>query len=227
MKAKEFIIEGPLDLEEPRMSSRHDQMYQAGRQEHSNPDQLSRGETDNSAKFLGKGIEAVAVTYDSKVGVFKIVGPPEGLKNNSHLQYLLACKKYAAGNPYLPRVESMKAFQSTIYNRIMYVVKMEELFSLREAPEKELRFIMSSLNPSASVDNTGQSQLCAIVTETVSRILENYTKTTDQNLIQARRIINSIIKKLKYAGLDIHTGNIMIRRTQHGAQLVLNDPLVN
>ena len=196
----------------------------------------------NKAKRVGGGIEAVVIKYDASHEVVKILGTNAKLSRCAHLQYLLACKKYASSNPYLPRIESIKTvnYDGT---RLLYTIAMEELDEFNWIEDEEYNVILNKLFGEPDESETrevfkGSSFLpsnnddASDVARAISKIIRsgNFKGVIDKQFIQAAQIIRAVADRVSPKRgidnlIDVHSGNVMIRRTAVGPQLVITDPL--
>ena len=202
-------------------------------------------------RYMGNGAEAVVIKAPDHPEVIKIVGNDIALKQNSSLQYALACQKYADSNPFLPRVHSIKKFknprpyegQDLEYVefedvKYYYVIHMEELLDLREIETDNGDLLRVLANKTfAGAERRIQSfatdeiadWMCAMVVMIVKH--PDSAKSLgitikDKGLIAASTLIKNIERKTD-GYLDIHIDNVMVRIGPHGPQLVITDPLCN
>jgi hypothetical protein len=176
------------------------------------------------AARLGAGIEAVVIKYDASHEVCKILGTDASLAQCASLQYLLACKKYANSNPYLPRVESIKT--SVHEGRILYTITMEALEEMKNCSETDADAMLTKMYGMS--DDSGSDSMA--IAASIRNVMGGWTKGVDPLLLQASKIIRAVANKVDPKGgfknlADLHPGNMMIRRTSTGPQLVITDPL--
>lgn len=152
-------------------------------------------------------------------------------------------------NRYLPRVYKITKNKNPDSEYVAYVFKVEKLIKLSSLSEDESIALLSSfIKPDEIykeyIDFTGDK----ITDETIKRNYESilyyalkYVDSvfvgniddnsfiTDDELIAAIRILKRYVAEqfngnFRRAGADLHDGNFMARRTQHGLQLVISDP---
>lgn len=252
MRAKEFIFEAPLPQETDKDKARvHTDVWNHDYEEPGWPRKgtlfgkgtqadLAKIKNDNhfldrdellsnvGARHMGSGMEATVIKYDANHEVVKILGTDSSLADCAHLQYLLACKKYATSNPYLPRIESIKT-NNYYGDRLLYTIAMETLEELAKVSVEDLDAMLTKMygmaDYSASADISTD-----MVTSSVRNVIEGFTKGVDPLLVQAGKIIKAVAAKVDPEGGfgnlgDLHSGNMMVRRTSTGPQLVITDPL--
>jgi len=174
---------------------------------------------------LGAGMEAVVIKYNASHEVCKILGTNAILAQCASLQYLLACKKYANSNPYLPRVESIKT--SVTEGRTLYTITMEALEELTNCSETDSDAMLTKMYGMSDDSGADSSAIAASIRNV---IMNGWTTGVDPLLVQAAQIIRAVANKVDPRGGvknvgDLHPGNMMIRRTSVGPQLVITDPL--
>ena len=245
MRAKDFIIETPLPAEQDStLAKTHGKMW--GHEYYKPGIYRNEAEWENDfdpatkydseaasnrlikkkqATKLGKGVEALVIKYDASHEVCKILGTDATLAQCAHLQYLLACKKYANSNPYLPRVESINT--SVHEGRIMYTIVMEALEEMRRCSETDADAMLTKMYGMSDDSGATSTEIASSVRNVV---VGGWEKGVDPLLIQAGKIIRAVSAKVDPKGgvrnlADLHPGNMMIRRTNTGPQLVITDPL--
>ncbi len=243
MKASEFLTEKPIA---PVATDRRDLYQQAWRNEFVRPGELrvdvddeydANGEPfgDNTGiKKLGTGAEATVVKHKDENAVVKIFGTTQQIKHNAHLQYLLATKKYAAGNPYLPRVLSIQELPhpSDEHPDIKgYAIRIERLWHLAEVPD-DARMDMLHKIYGDKVDPDTKVNFPSDFATAVRAGVLNKMPIIDPYFKQAANIIIGVYNKINTQQsftdvFDLHSNNMMFRRTQFGWQLVISDPLYN
>lgn len=242
MRAREFIVEGPL---EPVPQEKRQFYRDAWRHEFVAPGELwddyiedrpddMRNPFRAGTRVLGTGAEATVVKTSNSNGVFKIIGSFQQLGQSAHLQFLLATKKYANANPYLPRVLSANAMpriSGTDRNVHGFVVKTERLWPLGDCTKGELRLMAGKIYGKDFIPEfENYNQFAKYIKRGINGILTG--SIIDPAFKQAAELVIAVAKKMnsKYpidALIDLHEGNLMIRRTQFGVQLVISDPLYN
>lgn len=155
MRAKEFIIEGPIDQTPQEKRKFYRDVYA---HQYIDPGDLWDDGVDcdrpdtirnpftaaNKTKLLGAGAEAAVVKSDDENGVTKILGTYHQLSQNAHLQYLLATKKYSISNPYFPRILSISKMPniSRTNKKIQgFIIRTERLYELESASKDEINMM--------------------------------------------------------------------------------------
>lgn len=188
---------------------------------------------DENVEVLGKGYEAIAFRYKDKPNIIKMIGSDDDIKEIPYAQYVLLSKKYFRENPYFPRVFQVSKTEVSqditdpnehewTTPKNVYMFKMEELEPLDTISADQL---------TAMYNRTFGSEPIAIsahvIADSVERLLRGRPpiKGTDPLLIKAVDLIKKVQARTK-ANIDLHIGNMMVRRTSVGPQLVITDPLV-
>jgi hypothetical protein len=188
----------------------------------------------SGAKVLGTGAEAAVIKTSNSNGVFKVIGTYLQLGKSAHLQFLLATKKYANSNPYLPRVLSANAMpriSGKDANVHGFVIKTERLWPLGECTKGELRLMAGKIYGNDFIPEfEDYNQFAKYVKRGINGSLTR--SIIDPAFKQAAQMVIAVAKKMNSeysidALIDLHEGNLMVRRTQFGVQLVLSDPLYN
>jgi hypothetical protein len=249
MRADEFIVEGPL---EPVPQEKRQFYRNVWRNEYVAPGEL-RADVDsdddeyeeylqsknpftaaNQVRRMGTGAEAAVIKHDNENGVIKVIGSFQQLGQSAHLQFLLATKKYANSNPYLPRVLSaneMPSISGTNRNVHGFVVKTERLWPLGDCTKGELRLMAGKIYGKDFIPEfENYNQFAKYVKRGINGALTG--SIIDPAFKQAAQMIIAVAKKMNSnysidALIDLHEGNLMVRRTQFGVQLVISDPLYN
>jgi len=244
MKIKDIIFEAPLPQPAPSEVDQYKKLYG----KYSNLGDMGLDDLDDY-KQLGSGIEAKVVHDPREPEVTKIVGSRQAIKQNAYMQYILLSRKYANENPYLPRVESIQKLgggDNPYYDakpddaegpvKEYYVIKLEKLTPLFKASAGELEFIFNTMfyygkeldppmpAPRFGDENDTKNHFFRAIEDFLVQSIEGENiSRTDPRL---KAVINLIRKLIKGgADNDLHSGNMMVRRTPHGAQLVITDPL--
>ena len=73
----------------------------------------------------------------------------------------------------------------------------------------------------------GQIPMAKLFSDSINQTLSGTSKglIKDETLMEALSYLKQFMKSADNVMYDIHKGNIMYRRTPHGLQLVLNDPV--
>lgn len=149
----------------------------------------------------------------------------EELESDSYYNYVNAIKPYIASNPYFPRVYVVKIEKDrTGLIKIKYQIeKLLDLKELGNTPE-ERGELLRSINRRI----LNQPPLLPLnLVHIISNATEdgNFTRIKDPLLLQAIELIRDLHDKLPGSYIDLHSGNILFRRTAQGLWPVLADPL--
>jgi len=134
-------------------------------------------------------------------------------------------------NIHFPRVYSIKKIVDDD-NQYIHTYNIEKLLSSYSLSKQELlKICEESFGEDADSVKFDKDQLEEIITGKINYALRHnyYDDITSESLLEALKILNNIVKyvvKLKRGHrLDLHSKNIMYRRTPTGIQLVINDPI--
>jgi hypothetical protein len=203
-------------------------------------------------KVLGSGVFSVAIgDQDSPGTVRKVTYGDSGrgytvdtLMKDAYFNYLMEIAKGSMKwNPYLPKVYSIK-FHESSDGLIAFELELERLHDFDELNSKEVMAIGSRMygekefeeaaKKSVKFKETDRAKKEAVRSLLLGAIHENVhgrklrgLKPKDSRLRQATRLIGRVNRSHGSFFLDMHSGNVMIRRTPVGAQLVITDPLAD
>lgn len=126
-------------------------------------------------------------------------------------------------NPYLPQIDSVERVQSV---RGPYLkVRMEKLNSIETLGAEELELVFKKIFPKKewpdedfgyNIDWVDQLDV------SMGHLFSGSSRSRDPALQTAVEMVRSLSHKYM---VDMHQYNFMFRRTPHGAQLVITDPL--
>ena len=209
------------------------------------PDAFRRATTKHKGNlgYLGRGAFAQVYSHKNRPASAFKVGIGDG--DNTYLKYIERASQNERwkSNPYLPRVHSQKNYKDP-GGGASYVVEIEKLEPFMDLEQEEVEAIIDRAFHSLPKDKYSDLPRQYDVVEALQRAAAGYSDAIknikDKKLLQALAIIGNIGKSLYSVGkktgpyarenarmhLDIHTSNVMIRRTSVGAQLVITDPLV-
>lgn len=141
-------------------------------------------------------------------------------------------------NPYFPQVSELKEIVDRDGEFAGYVVRMEKLQTMHQLSDEEIDALMHKIlgeevnfrTPGAVVGGFTVSKSVARDTpRLIGAIIEdqyqnpNSSVIKDPALLEALDMLRKLAKKGQYSQ-DLHEGNMMIRRTPYGPQLVITDP---
>jgi hypothetical protein len=204
---------------------------------------LDRIRDFSKTKFLGSGVEAVAYFNESTQMIVKIIKfknhmTKEDVKKESTYKYLKEItKEFNSGNPHFPKIYSVKFFESPDnypfnYDKPIYgVIKMERLHSIKDSDEYTIEAAIRNTGIKFATESKYSEYMPFLIK--ISDYVEGYMDSSfikeinDSNpkFAKALIIIRKLIKKYRFK-TDLHQGNIMIRLTSVGPQLVISDPLL-
>jgi len=136
-------------------------------------------------------------------------------------------------NPYLPRIYNIHHVEDSEGEKI-YTADIERLFELDTLTKKDIESIFYRMfgqeyeDKGADDDFEMASMMEAVITALRNAVeLNEYTfgklQISDEQLIKALRFIRNVAEEGYW--IDVRLPNIMVRRTPHGPQLVLTDPI--
>lgn len=126
-------------------------------------------------------------------------------------------------NPYFPRVYGMKSYNDKSDDKL-HKFNIERLEDLRELSAEEMDHIMSlimddDVRKAWRIDN--ERMLAWFISEAIKKNSVR-KEIKDKNLYDALTFLSKFLKKNWF--LDLHSENMMFRRTPYGPQLVITDP---
>jgi len=205
---------------------------------------------------LGSGVFATAFATRTEPGtVRKIVRAQDKdrFERDAYFKYvqLLAKHDRFLKNPYFPKIYDIqvKTYEKDTRDYYTYAVDMERLDHWKSLGEEEAlalgkrmfydyeRLAKERIKQSKDMPNPHNEALMEFIRKDIfkvwgdpSKIGSHKTMFKDPDLKKAVMLIVTL--KNAFEGMDksiffdIHTGNIMVRRTPGGAQLVITDPVV-
>jgi hypothetical protein len=189
---------------------------------------LDRGNQPLNTKgkwtLLGGGQQARAYNSYPKNNVVKlanITGPDDPV-----YQFLRVCLKHQ-DNPYFPKIYNVKKYKlntdrsTKVINKYKLVITMERLRHVTLADTKLLERLFGLSFKKFQDDRTAGKFLRSMFYDQGWR-QELIKNTKDVKLKQALKLVEPLFRH--YQG-DMHLGNIMLRGTGSGAQLVIIDPV--
>lgn len=157
--------------------------------------------------------------------------PHQAKESDPYFYYIsyVAKNKLAQSNPFFPRVYEIKQWKDTNgYSK--YKIEIERLVSLEEVEPEIIENMCYNLFSKEDVEHsfntvkdwhtTASEFWPTILALLISSCIEESLPPLDSNLSKACKILNKIQKE---HFLDLHFGNIMIRRSPY-PQLVIVDP---
>lgn len=208
---------------------------------------------DPKVTKLGTG--AFATAYQHKDTPHDVTKASKASRTPDGFQALftaLSKDKEAQANPYFPRFRSINKFKGNPndkgVDRQSYIVKVETLESYKNLSKEERKMLVNKIfnehgedvinhyweeetrdraNPRGREQHFAGEKLAWAIRSA----LENDTwgdelrwTIEDKKFEQAIEFLQKTAEEYNYK-FDLHYGNMMIRRTSVGPQLVLNDPL--
>lgn len=150
---------------------------------------------------------------------------PSKLDMDAYYQYLKFIQPFADENPFFPKVYSIDV--KTDPNGIQKPsYKLEKLTSLTDAEKQtsyQLEEILSEKYLNFDVDEYSATLFRTIRYSLRDQSYLKYIK--DEKLKEAIEVIRYFLEKHPYFNEDLHRGNMMIRFTSTGPQLVFTDPV--
>ena len=190
---------------------------------------------DDGYELLGSGVEAVVVRKPGDNSVVKIFGSEKAIRDCASMQYLLLSRKYSNVNPYFPKVTSIQQVKAPAKDNIMFAIYMEHLAESTDGSAVETETMFRTIFTEKYLERFSGRYAKGIglahhLASHVSSALEgnvHHSSIKDKHFLNAASLINKIYNRVPQVGIDIHSGNIMIRRTETGPQLVITDPVID
>lgn len=179
-----------------------------------------------SYEYRGQGIDGKVVKDKNLPIVIKAQrGGSASPRDNPYMAYILMSRKYQNENPFFPRIYDIKQRRGPKGHVEDYLIDMEELVPLRQAPPGVLKFLAKNLF-GKELDRSYYF-LADEFANMVQRAFFFPKTIKDQNLKNVFNLIKLVNKKRNVdpESADLHTGNMMIRTNVSGPQLVITDPL--
>jgi hypothetical protein len=177
---------------------------------------------------IGDGIEAVAFKHRSDPAlIVKVERKPTDPATNAYYQYVRAIQPLMSNNPYLPRIYVADSFKTEKGVRFAYT--MERLYDAYKAVSHIHPDLFKSfanrlfVNPPDTESSRSIYGGWTNVIREINHVVRqgDYSNIRDRKLVQACQLINQLKQ-----GIDLHSGNLMIRYTGVGPQIVITDPVV-
>jgi hypothetical protein len=184
------------------------------------------------ANYLGGGVEALAYFNKNTQTVIKVIKfknslTEQDVKEESTYLYLKEItKEFNSSNPHFPRIYSIKFFISEDGN-IYGVVTMERLYSVKDFDDSIIEAAIRNAGINPVMGDPINDFLANIDSYLIGVISNNFIKKLhgiNPQFAKALIIVRKLINKYKFY-TDLHAGNVMIRLTSVGPQIVLTDPL--
>lgn len=197
-----------------------------------------RTRLSNDKKALGSGLYASVHQTQNDPNTVTKVGRAVTV-NPSDDGYIGFVKQIIGKkNPYFPQISELREVKDRSGTYTGFVTRMEKLTSLKDLRREELAALihkMTGQEPNLADPHVGIGTLKItremakhpeiLIGDLVAAAYRNPDSGTiaDPALLQAIDILRQLAKAGMYEE-DIHSGNLMIRRTPYGPQLVITDP---
>lgn len=203
-----------------------------------NPTYMGNGQVPTAknpkVKVLGAGVYGSAIQPANSHEAMKISRGTSNLERDAYFQYVSALARnpdVMMTNPYFPRIYKIKTFANSntesARRKYFFFVQMEKLQPLSSCSREELGYFFNKYASEKLTDDTVQTVSMEDLLDGVGALFHHMfdgsAGVQDKLLRQAKQFITN----LKVGIMDMHSGNIMVRRTSVGPQLVITDPLVN
>jgi hypothetical protein len=136
-------------------------------------------------------------------------------------QFVRMCLKHQ-DNPHFPKIYSVKQYPDD-FNGMRLIITMEQLYSM-DWSDVTTYLTMLGIDPTewGSFDREYLSGYVRDQLEKPDVRHKIYKMTTDPSLKQAMKLLEPLFRNYS---ADMHFGNVMVRRTSSGSQLVFMDPV--
>lgn len=191
---------------------------------------VKRGQRQaNPPKELGRGNFGTAISQPHEVNSVLKLGrfSHDNAETDGYYQFINRVRHM--DNPYFPQIDEVK----TLKGGKMFKVRMERLTDLSHLSREELFALLErtlGYEPTLKITN-GMSdediddEILFWMTINFGKMLMGRSPipdTADDNFKQAMQFMQAMHKE--GYGEDIHAGNMMVRRSKYGSQLVFIDP---
>lgn len=169
---------------------------------------------------------STSIAGSGRSGTFATVSPIESnphehmkrlnKQDSAYTAFAKLAIKHAATNPYFPRI---RAYSNGSFYQI------ETLIPLDEVDKEEIEALNERIFTPKAMEfkiSTPVEFLTRVVNATVRYGHFDYIQ--DEQLAECLRLIDYLAKSYNFK-YDIHSENMMCRRTKYGLQLVIIDPL--
>jgi hypothetical protein len=187
---------------------------------------------DIKGELLGKGVEASA--YHTGQGtITKIIGidPDESPKVSSAIRFLKLILQHQ-DNPFFPRIYNAKLYRNRNYKGMRDAMEyfiMVQIEKLIPFSQKNIEDIIPALFKQIGINDDEEWNFkqirdykYAFIGADTAFLQKTAARSKNPKFKEA---IELLVPYFKQHGMDLHHGNMMIRLTPHGPQLVLTDPL--
>ncbi len=154
----------------------------------------------------------------------KVSRPRDLHEIDGFYHYMVELEKWPDnGNPYFPRFRAIKIYHGPD-DLTVYSAQMEKLIPAKSgASEREVIF-RRIFGDEEGKGFAKRHSLFEVVEAAIQKYGNLADKIIDKDLLSAANFIQRVSEKHS-AGVDIHSDNLMFRRTPYGLQLVITDPL--
>lgn len=187
----------------------------------------------NKTKKLGTGAFSTAYTHkDNPHDVTKGSRPVENTDGYEAFFRALSKSKKAKSNIYFPRFRNINTFtnkETGSRKRTSYMVKTERLHPLSSLSYTEANALLHKMFTKEGRDwiaDGHENPGIQYLVRGIDGALDGYIKRDqikDEELKYAVRFLDVVRTKSDFQS-DMHEGNLMVRRTSVGPQIVINDP---
>lgn len=177
---------------------------------------------DGKLSSLGtEGGQSSAFLHDKSGKVVKVSMLYTG-ENDPIYQFVRMCLKHQ-DNPHFPKIYSVKQYPGDDANELRFVLTMERLYPM-EWGDIKTYIKMLGINPDdwSQFDTYTLSIHVRDMLEKTNVRHRIYKMTTDPTLKQAMKLLEPLFRNYS---ADMHFGNVMVRKTSSGPQLVFMDPV--
>lgn len=192
-------------------------------------------------RVLGRGIANVVLK--NKRDPHTVLRHNSNLENTSqdssnvYYQWLVDTRAYN-DNPYFPRIYD-KTIISDKTGKKLIKHEIEKLKSIESLPIETIRGLTRNLFDDKAINQIlrhtagrqswqemdDYERALIILLNGIEEVFHGSLSSQDDNLNAALKTANELSHKNFFSGSDLHRGNVMVRLTPHGPQLVLTDPI--
>lgn len=137
-------------------------------------------------------------------------------------QFLRVCLKHQ-DNPHFPKIYNVKQYPTDDADTIKVIMTMERLYPMDWSDVgKILEIVGMDIKEWGKFDREYLSSHIQKMSQSTVTRHKIYKMTTDRTLKQAMKLLEPLFRNYT---ADMHFGNIMIRKSNNGPQLVFMDPV--
>lgn len=206
--------------------------------------QVTGGKTAQGSQTLGSGVFATVYGHDDNPHeVVKVSDPADAKNIDGYEPFIRELSRDPSmhENPHFPRIQIVRnIYDPRANNNRQYIVRMEKLYSWDKLSAEEFEVMVTNTFKHSYIINIISGLPSWVEADKWKRlyfewldkgfISSNYIHERAYTALKLPELQQALSKIAKIADnervrIDIHTNNIMFRKTQYGPVLVITDPL--